>query len=119
MRSFLIGGAAAVTVLAAAGAAAAHGKVLSTTPVSGQAGASPAEVRLVLSEAIFPKFSGIVLKDAAGHVVKTGPAGVDATKKQMFVPLTARLAPGSYTVVWHVVCADTHRMQGQFGFVVK
>ena len=108
-----------IAVLAVATAASAHGKVLSTTPVADQVGASPREIRLVLSEAIFPKFSGIVLKDQAGHVIRTGPAAVDASKTQLFTPLTAKLAPGSYQVVWHVVCADTHRMQGQFGFVVK
>ncbi|MBS0298243.1 MAG: copper homeostasis periplasmic binding protein CopC [Proteobacteria bacterium] len=119
MRNPIIAGLGAIALLATAAAAAAHGKVLSTTPASGETGGSPAELRLVLSEAIFPKFSGIVLKDQAGHVVKTGAAGVDPTKKQLFVPLKVRLAPGAYTVEWHVVCADTHRMQGRYGFVVK
>jgi methionine-rich copper-binding protein CopC len=119
VRQSIIAGLGVLALLAPATAASAHGKVLSTTPSAGQTGASPAEIRLVLSEAIFPKFSGLVLKDQAGHVIRTGPAAVDPTKTQLFAPLTARLAPGSYQVVWHVVCADTHRMQGQFGFVVK
>jgi methionine-rich copper-binding protein CopC len=30
-----------------------------------------------------------------------------------------KLAPGSYEVDWHVVCADTHRMKGEYAFSVK
>ena len=119
MKTPWIAALATVAALAGASAAAAHGKVLSTTPANGLAAGSPSEIRLVLSEAVFPKFSAMVLRDQAGHVVKTGAASVDASKKQLFVPLKTRLAPGAYSVVWHVVCVDTHRMQGQFGFVVK
>ncbi len=111
---------AGLALAGASSAALAHGKLLSASPpVGGEVTGSPSEIRITFSEGIFPKFSGAVLKDSAGHVVKTGTPGVDASKKQLVVPVAAPLARGAYQVDWHVVCEDTHRMHGEYGFVVK
>lgn len=115
-----LGGAIlAGALLFAAGAASAHGKLLSASPAQASEGAAPTEIRLAFSEAIFPNFSGVVLKDSAGHSIKTGPMRVEGDKKVIVAPVQGLLAPGAYEVDWHVVCMDTHRMKGAYGFKVK
>jgi methionine-rich copper-binding protein CopC len=111
--------AAAVGLLA--GAAQAHPKLLSATPpVSGQVSESPSEIRMSFSEGIFPKFSGVALTDTAGHKIAVGPTATAAgDDKQMVVPLKAKLAAGVYTVAWHAVSTDTHRVQGHYSFTVN
>lgn len=77
------------------------------------------EIRLGFSEGVNPKFSGIDLKDEAGKMVATGPALVDSkNKKELVVPVSAKLSPGNYTVEWHAVSDDSHRVKGQFSFKV-
>ncbi len=103
-----------------AGAAHAHPKVTSSSPAAGAHVASPTEIRISFTEVLFPKFSGIVLKDAKGRVVSTGPAAVNPKdRKQMSAPVRARLAPGTYKVEWRAVSADTHRVQGDYSFMVR
>ncbi len=66
------------------------------------------------------KFSGLELKDEKGTTIPTGTAVIDnRDKKQLIVPLTAPLAVGRYTVNWHVVSEDTHRVQGEYSFRVQ
>jgi methionine-rich copper-binding protein CopC len=116
----------AITALAAAvgllaGSAQAHPKLLSATPaVGGEVSGAPTQIRMSFSEGIFPKFSGVALTDAAGHKIATGPAATaPGDIKQMIVPITASLAAGAYTVAWHAVSTDTHRVQGRYSFTVK
>jgi methionine-rich copper-binding protein CopC len=119
MKSLKLGGAVLAAACVAAGAAQAHGKLLSSTPAAGSEGAAPTEIRMTFSEGLFPNFSGIVLKDAAGHTVKTGASHADAAKTTLITPVLAPLAPGAYQVEWHAVCMDTHRMKGEYAFKVK
>jgi methionine-rich copper-binding protein CopC len=52
--------------------------------------------------------------------VETGPAASDPKdRKQLIVPVKAALAPGRYTVEWHAVSEDTHRVKGSYSFEVK
>jgi methionine-rich copper-binding protein CopC len=49
-----------------------------------------------------------------------GEASLDAKdSKQLIVPLKAELAPGKYTVAWHAVGDDTHKVDGKYSFEVK
>lgn len=108
---------AAVGLLA--GPAQAHPKVTSSSPAAGAHSPSPAEIRISFTEVLFPKFSAIVLKDSKGRTVSTGPAVINPKdKKQMAAPVRARLAPGTYRVEWRAVSADTHRVQGDYTFMV-
>ena len=100
----------------------AHPKLTSATPPADlSALSSPTEIRLIFSEGVIPKFSGVELKeDRGGKTVATGPAATDPKdKKQLVVPLKAPLAVGGYTVNWHVVSEDTHRVRGQYSFRVE
>jgi len=104
----------------AASAAHAHPTLTSAMPAAGVSVAtSPTELRLSFSEGVIPKFSGLALKDQSGKTIATGPAAADPKdKKQLVVPLKAPLAAGSYTVDWHAVSEDTHRLEGRYSFKV-
>ncbi len=118
MRILTLGLAAALAL--AATAAGAHPKMVAASPAAGGAVAgSPTAIRISFNEAVFPKLSGVQLKGPRGAAVKTGAASVDATRKQLIVPVAATLKPGRYLVAWHAVSTDTHHVKGQFGFTVK
>ena len=100
--------------------ALAHPKLMATVPAADAQAQPPQEIRLSFSEALVAKFSGFDLKDQDGKRVEIGPAASDLNdRKQLIVPLKAALAPGRYTVEWHAVSEDTHRIKGSYSFEVK
>jgi len=116
---------AAILTLVAVGlisaAANAHPELKAAEPpVGGAVTTAPKEIRISFSEAVIPKFSGIELKDQAGRVIATAPARTDPNDKtRLVLPLREPLPPGTYSVDWHAVAADTHRVQGHFSFRVE
>lgn len=95
--------------------ALAHAKLLSSTPSKDAAGASPAEIVLTFSEAVTP--AAVTLADQDGHDVKTiGAPRADGAA--LHVPVTAKLAPGHYTLTYRIAGADTHVVNGALTFVV-
>src|ERR1043166_8757495 len=81
---------------------------------------SPTEIRIGFSEGVVLAFTGIEITDANGKTVATGKAALDPNdKKLLIVPVTDKLAPGTYTVKWHAVGDDTHRVTGHYSFTVK
>lgn len=119
MGKLTLGLAAAIAL--AATAASAHPKLMSASPAPGATVAgSPHEIRITFSETIFPKLSGVEVKDPAGATVKTAAARADPKdRKQLVAPIPSTLAPGRYRVEWHAVSTDTHHVKGQFDFTVK
>jgi methionine-rich copper-binding protein CopC len=106
----------AMTVLGAT-AVTAHPKLQTSVPArDAKLSAAPKEIRMRFSEGLVANFSGAELKDAKGKVIPTGKAL--ASGKQLVVPITAKLAPGNYTVAWHAVSVDTHRISGSYGFKI-
>jgi methionine-rich copper-binding protein CopC len=98
----------------------AHPKLTATVPAADAQAQPPQEIRLSFSEALVAKFSGLDLKDQEGKRVETGPAASDPKDgKQLVAPVKAVLAPGRYTVEWHAVSEDTHRVKGSYSFEVK
>jgi len=100
--------------------ASAHPSLKSASPASGAASNNPpTQIELNFSEGVIAKFSDVELKDEHGKQVTTGAPTTDPKdKKRLVVPVQASLAPGRYTVNWHVVSEDTHRVQGQYSFNV-
>jgi methionine-rich copper-binding protein CopC len=97
-----------------AGPAFAHARLTESTPAANASVKSPGLIRLHFSETLEPAFSGATLSDATG---KTIPAS--AAVGGMAVTLIApTLKPGAYTVEWHGVGHDTHRVSGHFSFKV-
>lgn len=114
---------------AAPSAATAHPVLESSSPPSDKARGvgAPADaggalkmVELDFSEPVLAKFSGAVIEDGDGRKVALGPAGTDAADaKRLVVPLASPLPPGRYTVEWHAVAEDTHRVKGRYSFTIS
>ena len=79
-----------------------------------------AKLLMVSSVVTVLGFSGIEVTNAAGQKQPVGDASLNPKdKNQLIVPLTAELAPGKYTVAWHAVGDDTHKVDGKYSFEVK
>lgn len=104
----------AAALLLAASPAFAHARLTDSTPAANAGVKSPGQVRLHFSEPLEPAFSGATLKDAAGRTVPVS-AAVGGAAITLIVPA---LRPGAYTVDWHSVGHDTHRVSGHFAFKV-
>ena len=116
-----IGTLALVAVTLMTASADAHPSLMSASPAANPSSTvPPREIKLTFSEGVIARFSGLVVKDEKGQMIPTGAAVTNPNdKKQLIVPLPAPLAAGRYTVKWHVVSEDTHRVQGQYSFTVK
>jgi methionine-rich copper-binding protein CopC len=103
-----------------AASANAHPILKSASPaVELSSKVSPTEIRLNFSESVIAKFSGLELKDQAGKTIATGAPKTDPKdQKQLVVPLPAPLSAGRYTVKWHAVSEDTHRVKGEYWFAI-
>lgn len=119
-HKIFIGALALVAIGLLTAPASAHPSLKSTSPAAnGPITSSPTQIELSFSEEVIAKFSGLELKDEQGKAIATGVATTDPKdKKRLVVPVSAALAPGRYTVKWHVVSEDTHRVRGQYSFNV-
>lgn len=99
----------------------AHAHLMSAIPADkASISESPKMLTLTFTEEVEPKFSGVMLMEEDGHMVKTGNFTVDsADKKVVNVSLTAPLKPGSYRVDWHVLSVDGHKTKGSYNFTFK
>ncbi len=100
--------------------AQAHPKLQTSSPArDAKLDTAPKENRMTFSEGLIANFTGLELKNAAGKPVPTGKAMLaPGDNRELRVPIGARLAPGTYTVAWHAVSTDTHRVSGTYGFKV-
>jgi methionine-rich copper-binding protein CopC len=78
---------------------------------------SPTEVVLNFTQGVEAAFSKLEVQDAAGASVVDGPAHNAGEQSKFAVPVKT-LAPGTYTVIWHVTSVDTHKTNGKFHFTV-
>jgi copper resistance protein C len=86
-------------------------------PAGGEVAVSPPALTLVFTEAVEPRFSTIGVQDKAGASVPTGKIRPKDNAMTLTVTLP-KLAPGTYTVIWHVTSVDTHRTEGRYVFTV-
>ena len=119
-NTMTIGTLAVLAISLLATSANAHPKLNSVSPAADVSSkVSPTEIKLNFSEGVIAKFSGLELKDEAGKTIATGvPVNDPRDQKQLVVPLPAPLIAGHYTVTWHAVSEDTHRVKGQYSFGV-
>jgi len=113
----------AVLMLALGGAlvapaASAHSHLIAAAPAPRANVASPALISLRFSEPLEPHFSGFEVKDGAGKLVTIGVHSEGADNEILVGTPTVPLAPGAYTIAWHLVAKDGHRMQGAYQFTV-
>ena len=115
----------ALALLGVASAAQAHPKLVSASPAANATVAKLGRVELRFSEKLMPKFSGADLMmtghGGASHAPMkvTATAAVAGDGSTLVLTPKAPLAPGHYTVAWHVVSTDTHRVAGNYVFAVK
>lgn len=100
------------------GTAHAHAVIESTVPASNEVlGASPPEVVLTFNEPIDDSIGWIRLFDETGErVAAFGIAHGD--RESIVVADLPTLDDGGYLVVWRVVSADGHPVEGAFGFSI-
>ena len=107
--------AALLIALASSTSVQAHARLDHASPAVGSTvGSSPGQVTLYFTESLEPKFSGAEVRNSAGARVDTGHC---ASGNTLNVSVKG-LAPGGYTVSWHVLSVDTHKTQGSFSFRV-
>lgn len=113
---------AAVAALTLAGTAYAHPKLLSANPAANATVSKPAHIELHFSEKLMPAFSKGDLTMAAmpgmaamkmASVAALGPDG-----RTLVITPNRPLARGRYSVAWHVVSTDTHKVAGSYAFAV-
>ncbi len=124
------GRAAAVLLLAGAGSivaggvlsrpAAAHAMLESTSPASGAVlRGAPRGVSLRFGEQVTVRADAIRVYDDRLHRVDRGAAGHPGGRGDTVgVGLRPGLRPGTYTVTWRVISADSHPVSGGFTFSV-
>ena len=123
----LAAGLIGASVLASALAAEAHPRLVSTTPGSGAVVSRLANVQLRFSEKLVGPMTGAdVLMTGMPGIPRHNPvkmtgfsANLAADGKTLNLVRNAPLPAGRYTVAWHAVSVDTHRVAGRFMFAVK
>jgi methionine-rich copper-binding protein CopC len=113
--------AAALAACAIATAADASPRLVGATPTPGSVVKSgPTSIRINFSEPIDAAQSGVAIANDSGQPLTTGKAGTNGNNiRQMVVPITGKIEPGMYTVVWHAVGRDAKRVNGTFFFELK
>ena len=111
----------AVAMSGLTGAALAHPALLGGQPgPNAVVSARPRELRLTFSEPLFINFSGVEITNARGAKLPLGrPTLARGDGKVLVVHLKTALPAGVYTVSWHAVSADTHRITGSYRFTVR
>jgi methionine-rich copper-binding protein CopC len=115
------------TVLVLTTTAAAHAKLVSSTPAENTKVASPQAVTLVFNETLSADFSDVeLLMLSMPGMDMTSPMAMDgittalSDDKMTLVATPGKpLTSGRYRLNWHVVTSDTHRIEGSFEFDVQ
>ena len=110
---------AAVASLGIAGQAFAHAHLKSSVPADKAAVVAPGELDLTFTEGLNLKFSGITVLGPKKEEIKLGDGMLMDDGKTLMVPVSDKLAPGAYTVEWHVLSTDGHKTKGTYGFTVN
>ncbi|HVZ07298.1 copper homeostasis periplasmic binding protein CopC [Rhodopila sp.] len=117
VRAAVFAGLSGLAVLPAA--AWAHAMLQRASPAVGSTVRdAPAALTLTYSEAVEPRFSTVAVKDPSGARVDQGRLDTQQDGHVLVAPLKP-LAPGVYTVEWHVTSVDTHKTSGHFSFTVE
>jgi copper transport protein len=107
---------ALLVVLALAGRASAHPRLLDAAPAPDSVSASaPAGLRLRFDESVQPVAGGIDVRDPSGRQVAFGPLRREGHLLSRAVRADRR---GTYVVEWLVVGGDTHPARGAFVFSI-
>jgi methionine-rich copper-binding protein CopC len=108
-----------IAATAGASAAYAHAHLDRASPAAGATlTAAPTEVTLHFTQKLEPKFSTVVVRDAAGKQVDKGDSRVTEGDLAVLKVSLQPLGPGRYKVEWRVTSVDTHASKGDYTFRV-
>ena len=116
---------AAVAMLAVAGPAFAHPKLLKSTPAANATVAPTSSIELQFSETLVDKLATAELAMTDMPGMKMAPMkmplklSVSADHKTVKIALAKPLPAGTYKLDYHVTSTDTHRVNGGYSFSVK
>ena len=112
---------AVLATCAIASAADAAPRLMGATPQPNSVVKSgPTSIRINFNEPIEATLSGVAIASDTGAPLTTGKTSTNGNNiRQMIVPITGKLEPGMYTVVWHAVGRDAVRVNGSFSFEYK
>lgn len=116
-----------LAVLALAGTAQAHTRLVSSSPAANATVAKPGRVVLTFNERVVANFTGAALvmtamPGMANHqpmTISGFTSALSADGKTLTLHMRRALTAGTYQLKWHAVGDDTHRMNGSFTFTVK
>lgn len=116
-----------LAILALAGTAQAHTRLVSSSPAANATVAKPGRVVLTFNERVVANFTGATLvmtsmPGMASHQpmpISGFTSAMSADGKTLTLQMRRALTPGTYQLSWHAVGDDTHRMTGSFTFTVK
>ncbi len=119
--------ALAALALVASGTAFAHAKLVSSSPAADAKASNVKTLSLTFSETLVEKMSGVDLvmtgmPGMANHApmkVSGFKSALGADGKTLTLTLPRPLPAGTYSLTWHAVTADTHRIEGSYAFSVK
>jgi len=98
--------------------ALAHASLVSAEPKqSSVLAVSPPRIRLVFSEALEPTLARISLVTGDGHTIPLASSGDPHDVNALIAPVDS-LPTGEYRVVWRVISADGHPVEGTYVFAV-
>ena len=99
-----------------------HNHLLKASPaVDGQVAQAPTQIVLWFSEPPEVKLSSVKLRPAADTTttIATGPVAPGPEAKTLQVPVTGKLMPGAYQVLYRTAGVDGHIVRGQYRFTLK
>ncbi len=99
--------------------ALAHPRLLFASPGVSATAKSPPRIVLRFSESLVLRFSGLALNDAFGRPVALQPLQLSADHKQIAAVPAKRMMQGVYSLHWHAVSTDTHRVEGSYRFTIR
>lgn len=113
--------------LAAPQIAAAHTQLVSSSPAANATVAAPTKIELRFNEAVIGSTARATIAmtsmpGMASHapMAITGfTAQMGKDRKSMTLLLRRPLTAGTYQVGWSAAGVDTHRMSGNFSFIVR
>jgi copper transport protein len=110
---------AALGVLITAAPASAHAVLVSSSPADGSVVArAPARVSATFDEPVGVSADSLRVFAPNGARADSGPTVHGSKPTQIVVPLKRGLGPGTYTVSWHVISADSHPVSGALTFSI-
>jgi copper resistance protein C len=111
--------AVAAAAMLAAGQAAAHAKLVGSTPAANAEVAAPKVITLTFSEKVAPAFSSFDLTMVEHNMKVPVKTAVSKDGKTITGTPQGAFMKGTYKINWRAASADGHRMTGEVSFKVN